>query len=350
MADRASDRTADGTAQPAAIRLGGNAIYALRLAAGPEERRMLLVDAGPDFEGAWESAVEQAAGHGFAPSDVRTVLLTHGHIDHAGLAHRWAEAGATVRVGAADLPALTREGPRGEATRDARRDELLRHGCPEDVLMTTRPGRTARGPAARPQMRWTAPPAAAVEAVEDGATFALEGPAGQELRVVAAPGHTPGNLVALVEGGGTAGEAGGDLYSGDTLLPGTIPTPGLHFPDGGSGPRWPSLPRFIESVTALSALPVRRVLPGHGEPVDEPERLFARYLRHNERRQVRIVALLEERPDSAYGVARRLFPRLPDARLGQAMTEVLGQLDTLVESGAVTVDGAVEPPAFSPGG
>ena len=109
----------DRIAEPAAIRLGDNAIYALRLAAGG----VLLVDAGPDFEGAWESATEQAAAHGFAPSDVRTVLLTHGHIDHAGLAHRWAEAGATVLAGAADLPALTGEGPRGESTRDARRDE-----------------------------------------------------------------------------------------------------------------------------------------------------------------------------------------------------------------------------------
>jgi glyoxylase-like metal-dependent hydrolase (beta-lactamase superfamily II) len=330
----------DRMPEPAVIRLGDNAIYALRLAAGG----VLLVDAGPDFEGAWESAVKQAAEHGFAPPDVRTVLLTHGHIDHAGLAHRWAAAGATVLAGAADLPALTGEGPRGASTRDARRDELLRHGCPQDVLMATRPSRTGSARESRPEMRWTAPP---VAAIDDGATFALDGEHGDgtELRVVAAPGHTPGNLVALV---------GGDLYSGDTLLPATIPTPGLHFPDGANAPRWPSLPRFIESVKALSALPVRRVLPGHGEPVEEPERLFTRFLRHNERRQGRIVALLGERPDSAYGVARRLFPRLPDVRIGQAMTELLGHLDTLVEAGAVTVDGgddgddgAVEPPLFS---
>jgi glyoxylase-like metal-dependent hydrolase (beta-lactamase superfamily II) len=303
--------------EPAAITLGDNTIYALRLAEGG----LLLVDAGPDFEGAWESAEEQAAAHGFAPADVRTVLVTHAHIDHAGLAHRWADAGARILADAADLPALTREGPRGESTRDARRDELLRHGCPEDVLMATRTPRRVF------EMRWTAPPPGAVEAAEDGATFALDG--GAELRVVAAPGHTPGNLAAFVE-------AQGDLYSGDTLLPGGIPTPGLHFPDGAEAPRWPSLPRFIASVSGLRALGVRRVLPGHGEPVDDPERLFTRFERHQERRQRRIRTLLEAHADSAYGLVRRLFLHLPDERVGQAMTETIGHLDALAERGEVT--------------
>ena len=282
------DGTADRTPEPAAIRLGDNTIYALRLAEGG----LLLVDAGPDFEGSWQAAVDQAATHGFTPADVRTVLVTHAHIDHAGLAHRWALAGARIVAGAADLPALTHEGPRGESTREARRDELLRHGCPPDVLMATRSPRPSASAerAERPEMRWTAPPTAAVEAVDDGETFTLDG--GATLRAVAAPGHTPGNLVAFVA-------ATGDLYSGDTLLPRTIPTPGLHFPDGADGPRWPSLPRFIASVQRLRALAPRRVLPGHGESVDDPERLFIRFERHQQRRQRRIRALLATRAATA---------------------------------------------------
>ncbi len=177
-------------------------------------------------------------------------------------------------------------------------------------------------------MRWTPPPAGALEPVEDGATFALEG--GAELRVLAAPGHTPGNLVAFVS---SAPGATGDLYSGDTLLPGTIPTPGLHFPAGGAGSRWPSLPPFLESMRRLRELPVRRVLPGHGEAVNDAQRLFERFEIHHTRRARRIRALLAERPDSAYGIATRLFPHLPAERAGQAMTEVIGHFDVLLASG-----------------
>jgi hypothetical protein len=43
--------------------------------------------------------------------------------------------------------------------------------------------------------------------------------------------------------------------------------------------------------------------------------------------------VLAEGPESAYGIARRLFPHLPAARVGQAMTEVIGHLDVLLAAG-----------------
>ena len=327
---------------PLPIFLAENTAYALPLAEGG----VLLIDAGPDIPGdaagegaSWAEAIEQLQAYGFAPSDVRAVLVTHSHLDHAGLAYRWSAAGARILAGAADVPAVATGQAWTEARIEARRNALVEHGCPPEVAARhSQP--TRRRP---PAYRWEPCPADALEAVADGACFALEGRA--TLRVVEAPGHTPGNLVAWVA-------ERGELYSGDTLLPHTVPTPGVHFPGiaegdaaGGVGPRAPSLPSFVASVARLRALEVRRVLPGHGAPVEGQavERLLEPFERHHTRRSARVRALIEARPDTAYGVVGRLFPHLPEARLTQAMTEVIGQLDVLVDRGEAVAerDGAV---------
>ncbi|MYA20176.1 MAG: MBL fold metallo-hydrolase [Chloroflexi bacterium] len=319
---------------PLPLPLGDNAAYALPLAEGG----VLLVDAGPDIPGGegsegetdreggtWGEALALLAAGGFAPGDVHVVLLTHWHLDHCGLAWRWAAEGARILAGADDIEPIATGQPWNDARVETRLRTLIEHGCPPELAARFRQP-TRRRP---PLYRWRACPREAVKAVADGAEFALEG--GASLRVVAAPGHTPGNLVGFVE-------ATGDLYSGDTLLPNTTPTPGLHFPaaaDGAPGERWPSLPPFVASVERLRGLGVRRVLPGHGAPVEgeAAERLFVRFERHHARRSALVRGLLEERPDSAYGLVRRLFPHLPDARIAQALTELIGQLDVLVARG-----------------
>ena len=330
---------------PLPLPLGDNTAYALPLAGGGA----ILVDAGPDipaFEGApaveggtdgggtWELLVALLGAGGIATSDVRAVLVTHQHLDHAGLAARWAAEGARILAGAADVPALAGGQAWGDARRGARIAALIEHGVPPE-LVERMSSPTRRRP---PEYRWEPCPLDAIDAVADGAEFALEG--GATLRAIHAPGHTPGNLVAFVE-------ATGDLYSGDTLLPGTVPTPGLHFADapadaesGGAGPRLPSLPDFVASVARLRALDVRRVLPGHGAPVEgeAAERLFVRFERHHARRPARVRALLEEQPDTAFGLIGRLFPHLPEARIPQAMTELIGQLDVLVARGEAVAE------------
>lgn len=298
------------------IRLGANALYAFRLADGG----VALIDAGPDLPGTWGDLATQLRGHGVAISDVRLVIVTHAHADHAGLAAHWASEGAQVLCGSADVPAL-RTGAAGYvAARAAREAEVLRHGCPEAIIEVI---------GARPRTPYGWEGCADIEAAPDGARFELDG--GRAFRVIAAPGHTPGNLVVAIEGGD-----GLALCSGDTLLPDTIPTPGLHFLASAEGARWPSLPRFLESVRKLARVETNLLLPGHGEPLEGAPaagRPAARFVGHHERRAWKIRAALEPRPATAFEVARVLFPRLPTERLGQALTEVIGHFDLLLEQG-----------------
>ncbi len=307
---------------PIPLRIADNNLWPFRLATGG----VLLVDAGWEPDGdveAWGSIEAQAAGLGFSAHDVRVVVVTHEHIDHAGLAARWAREGARIVARRAGMAALAAglEGLR--AQRHTRAAELARQGAPAEVVAGLLGTRTA-------QQRWEPCPLDAIDAAEDSGSWVLAD--GRSLRLVAAPGHTPGNLVAVIEG-----PDGLDLCSGDTLLPTTIPTPGLHFPGAldGDPTRWPSLPPFLRSVAALRALPVARILPGHGEVVDEPTRLFAQFEAHHARRGARVRgALAAAGTATAFEVTRAVFPRLPDSRIGQAMTETIGHLDLLAEQGA----------------
>ncbi len=310
------------------IVLGDNNVYPLRLADGG----ILLIDAGLDYrtsagETSWDALVERAEALGFAPSEVSAVVVTHAHIDHAGLAPHWAEVGARIFAGADDRRAVAAGAAANDTQRKLRIDELRRHGCPEAILAMLAAARGRRG------LAWSPCPAGALDAAE-GVRFELED--GGALEVLAAPGHTPGNVVAW-------NEQRHQLYTGDTLLPTTIPTPGLHFADAlEAGPtpgRWPSLPPLLASVATLAELPVRRILPGHGAPVDDPRALFERFSEHHDRRARRIVAALDGGATTAFEVARTLFRRLPDMRIGQAMTEVIGHLDVLAAAErAVVID------------
>lgn len=313
---------------PTQLVLGDNNVWPLRLDAS-ERGGWLLIDTGFDAPvgevSTWEVLVEQALAAGVTPEDVRVVVVTHEHIDHAGLAARWAALGARIVVGRAGLRTVALGREANERTRGARLAEYRRHGTPEEVLAVLQRVQPTRA------LRWDPCPPDALDAAEDRETYRLAG--GRRLRLIAAPGHTPGNLVALIE-------ETGELFSGDTLIPTTIPTPGLHFPgltEGTDGTRWPSLPPFLRSVAALRTLDLARVYPGHGDVIEDPAAYIDRFEGHHARRAAKVrAALVEAGEATAFDLVRAMFRRLPDGRIGQALTEVIGHLDLLAESRQAT--------------
>src|SRR3954451_21005000 len=70
-----------------------------------EGDQLALIDAGFPLD--WGRFTEAVGRLGRRPGDVRDVVLTHGHIDHIGIAERARkELGATVHVHPADRPLL----------------------------------------------------------------------------------------------------------------------------------------------------------------------------------------------------------------------------------------------------
>ena len=77
-------------------------VTAVYLLVGPEGP--VLVEAGPGSTRL--TILDALAAHGYQPTDIRHVLLTHIHLDHAGAAGWWAQQGAQLYVHHVGAPHL----------------------------------------------------------------------------------------------------------------------------------------------------------------------------------------------------------------------------------------------------
>jgi len=197
------------------------------------ERGPILVDTG--HPSTWRGLRAGLRRCGLRASDLRAVLLTHRHSDHAGNAWRFARRGIPVYAHRADADILA--------------------GRQAAIRLRVRPGIT--GGFAVVENRWPAR-RLQVRPIEDGDQLF-----GLTVRWV--PGHTVGSIFLIHPGSGT-------VLSGDTLLnavpPLTLKTrlclPHAPFCDD-HGCALRSLRAF-----ASSGVVIRRLLPGHGPPAEGP--------------------------------------------------------------------------------
>lgn len=315
------------------IALGDNTVHLVRRGGAS-----LLVDTGPDFAGAWETLREALGG------DVpEVVVATHGHHDHAGLGRRWQETGTPVWIGAADRSLTARPLLQSAAEREAMLAWAEGTGAPPETLVHVRERIESRraaalraaGSAEYPEdgVRWPTglryPPFEADLLVEgDGEIGGVE--------LLAAPGHTPGNVVLAIPEEGW-------LFSGDQLLPNVDPLPAIQFVAEGEGlQRFPSLAHFAASLERLAEGGFTRCFPGHGEPFDGAGEAIAGALSRIERRCERVRGSLRKAgPATVYDLCTRLYPRGTERRFWQTASSVQGQLDLLASRGEVREAGGV---------
>jgi glyoxylase-like metal-dependent hydrolase (beta-lactamase superfamily II) len=191
-----------------------------------EPDAVTVIDTGLSGNGpAIEAALEQLR---LRRSDLRRIVLTHFHDDHAGSAAELASrSGAPILVGRGDAPFV-----RGEAP-----------GPPPVVT----PAEQALYAVATADVR-PAPAVPVVEPVDDGDVLDVAGGA----VVLAVPGHTPGSIALHLPRHGV-------LITGDTVAEregGAILGP---FNTDRAG-AWASLQR-------LASLDVEVACPGHGRPI-----------------------------------------------------------------------------------
>lgn len=278
----------------------------------------VLVDCGwdtPDVLDALEATLRE---QGIGLDDIRSLVVTHLHSDHYGL------AGTLTRLTKLRLLMhrldwvflRTRLSDPGIYLRQTN-EWLARNGFPydshEEVERSL--GALARFTLVQPD-----------EQLEDSQTI---GVGRHSYRVVWTPGHTPGH-VCLYD------EENRVLLSGDHVLDPITPNVSAWLDD----PPNP-LGDFLESLKKVSELEAETVLPAHGEPFTGLQRRVGELLAHHDEREGLVLAQLDDGPVSAAQVARGLpwtrrrqrLDDLPSLQQRMAVSETLSHLEHLRATG-----------------
>jgi glyoxylase-like metal-dependent hydrolase (beta-lactamase superfamily II) len=160
----------------------------------------------------------------------------------------------------------------------------------------------------------------------DGATIRA---GGRDLRVVARPGHSTTDALLVDEREGIA-------FVGDHLLAGISSNTEVYPAMEPDGTRPRARVEYLESLRQTAAMPLARLLTGHGDEVTAHADLIRRRLSDHGRRCDRIVEALRGGRASAFEIASRLWSAQTVSEQPLLVVwEVLGHLDLLLDAGRV---------------
>lgn len=244
------------------------------------EGTVAIIDPGPDDAAHVARLLAAVSGE-----TVSHIVVTHTHRDHSPAVPALKAATGAVVVGCGPHRAA-RELAEGEVNRlDAAAD---RDYAPE---LEMREGDAVTGP-------------------------------GWSLSAVETPGHTANHLAFTLAEEST-------LFSGDHVMAWstTIVAP----PDG-------SMAAYMGSIEKLRGMEHSVYRPGHGGPVNEPQRFLRGLVQHRRQREAAILGRLRAGDERIAEMVPPIYQGLPAALHGAAALSVLAQLEDLVSRGLVVCD------------
>jgi glyoxylase-like metal-dependent hydrolase (beta-lactamase superfamily II) len=152
-----------------------------------------------------------------------------------------------------------------------------------------------------------------------------------QLWAIHTPGHSPDHLCFFETRTST-------LIAGDLVINGST----VVIPFSMEG----SLAQYMASLRRVVDLRPRRILPGHGDAIEEPLGLLRGYIAHRLARERQIIEALEKQPLTVPALVPRVYADLADHLVRAAGESVLAHLIKLRDENRARV----EPHDDAPGG
>jgi glyoxylase-like metal-dependent hydrolase (beta-lactamase superfamily II) len=283
------------------------------------EDPITIIDTGPKTKEAVTALREGLRNLGFRVSDIRRIVLTHAHEDHCGLAR-------SIRDEAKNAEVLVHEWETGHRHSRLEYEEhrvlLVRAGVPDaDIRSLRRMYEGVRQYADSFEDHEHGP-------LWDNAEIEFES---GSLRIVHTPGHTPGSCSFVREADRT-------IIAGDCVLKRITPNPVLSPDPLDPKKRFPSLAEYLVSLARLRTFAPTMVYGGHGEPVQDYDELFNRYIRAIQDRQANVIRLVGKDGATAWDVAQKMFPGTDDVHRFLAVSEAVAHLDLAYTEGKLALE------------
>jgi len=286
-----------------------------------KDEPLTLIDVGPKTKEASEVLRGKLRQNGVGFADIRRIVLTHAHVDHCGLAKQ-------VRDEARNAEIFVHKWESGhlfERTARAEQQNLMnRAGVPPEVFRKIQNCFDAVG------LLTDSLDKSEFSELKDETELEFSGGI---LKVLHTPGHTPGSCSFFREANRT-------LIAGDCVLKRITPNPIVSPDPIDKNKRFKSLAEYLVSLAKIRSCSPTLIYGGHGEPLDDFEEIFHRYVRSIDGRQKQVIELVSNDGTTAWDAANKLFPQAIDKDVHRflAISEAVAHLDYAETEGKIAVE------------
>ena len=280
-------------------------------------RPITLIDTGLKAQGSLAYLQGQLRKKDMDLDDIERIIITHGHMDHFGLAAGIREVvkhPIECFIHDEDRWQISSENFLKEMWSDEATNLMAMAGMPPQDMEKVRKRFSG--------FKELGDPLDNVTVLENGDEVVGDG---YHLKVIHTPGHTPGSCCFYE----TRQRI---LFSGDTIIKHITPNPLIAIKrDRLRDTGYKSLKAYSRSLDNLAELDIQYVFPGHGEYIRDLPRVISMYKSQHRERMELIWNALNKQAKHPYDIIEDVFLNVPEGDVFLAISEILVHLEILIE-------------------